>query len=199
MSYYLMKRSIYFLVAAIACSCGNPAGNPSLHPEAKGGRIYGGTLRVSENDKYVSLYPHLITDVISLDIASQMYDGLVRIDSKNITTVLPDIAENWSIDESGMIYTFKLRKDVKFHDDACFKDGIGREVKAPDFKYAFDLLFDEGEKTSFATTLKERIKGGKDGVKALDDYTLQFTLTSPTGIFLYLLAGSQGFVFPKEA
>ncbi|MBI3501490.1 MAG: ABC transporter substrate-binding protein [Bacteroidetes bacterium] len=192
-----MKKIYYIVGIIVLAACGNP--NGISHPEAAGGRIYGGTLKVNENDKYVSLYPHLITDVISLDIASQMYDGLVRIDAKNIAKILPDIAESWTMDESGTVYTFKLKKGVKFHDDACFKDGKGREVKASDFKYVFDLLFDEGEKTSFASTFKQRIKGGKEGVKAPDDYTLQITLASPTGVFLYLLAGSQGFVFPKEA
>lgn len=210
-----MKKIIIpalILTVGLLASCGNPSGNQ--HSPAAGGRIYGGTLSVNENDNYVSLYPHNITDVISHDIANQIYDGLVRFDNKNITKVLPDIAENWETDATGSVYTFKLRKGVMFHDDPCFPQGKGREVTAKDFKYSFELLCTAGENNNlFESSFKGKVKGadkfyensknGKhselDGVKALDDYTLQITLLSPASTFLYLLAGPVGYVFPKEA
>ena len=207
-----MKSIPFILGTALLAFCSNPSGN--LHPQAAGGRIYGGALSSNESDKFVTLYPHLITDVISHDIANQIYDGLVRFDVKNITKILPDIAESWQTDETGTVYTFKLKKGIRFHDDACFPDGKGRELKAADFKYSFEKLCTAGENnTLFESTFKGKLKGadefyensknGKhgnlEGIKILDDYTLQVTLSAPCSTFLYILAGSAGYVFPREA
>src|SRR6185503_5128223 len=120
-----MRKFIFIFGLALAASCGNPVEND--HPEAKGGRIYGGTLKVSETDHYVSLYPHAISDAVSNDIANQIYQGLVKIDTKNITHILTDIAEKWEVSPDGTVYTFKLKKGVLFHNDACFPGGKGRE------------------------------------------------------------------------
>jgi peptide/nickel transport system substrate-binding protein len=67
----------------------NSATNSSAHPEPKGGRVYGGTLRINETDKYVTLYPYKISDAVSRDIANQIYEGLVKFNSRDITKVLP--------------------------------------------------------------------------------------------------------------
>ncbi|MFI5164575.1 MAG: ABC transporter substrate-binding protein, partial [Bacteroidia bacterium] len=209
-----MKKIFFFFLFIIAVSCGNPSSGTHQKMEAKGGKVYGGTLKINETDKYVSLYPPSIVDVVSMDIASQMYEGLVRFDASNIVHVLPAIADSWEVDATGTVYTFKLKKGVKFHDDACFSDGKGREVKSSDFKYSFQLICTANEdnqffKSSFKGKVKgadayyENSKSGKpgdlEGVKVIDDYTLQLTLTSPASSFLYILAGPAGYVMPKEA
>ena len=58
---YTMKKYIFFLSALFIAGCGNPGENSSYHPEAKGGRVYGGTLRVNESDPYITLFPHNIS------------------------------------------------------------------------------------------------------------------------------------------
>jgi peptide/nickel transport system substrate-binding protein len=206
-----MKKLLFICCVALIASCGNPAEND--HREAKGGRIYGGTLNISENDKYISLFPHSISDAVSNDIANQMYQGLVKIDVKNITHVLPSIAESWSTNADGTVYTFTLRKGVKFHDDPCFPDGKGREVHASDFKYSFEelctpsegnLLFEFRNFVKGAKEYYEAVKAGKslselEGVKVLDDYTLQLTLNNPSNSFLHILTGPSGYVMAHEA
>ena len=210
---YMIKRYIFFLSALLIAGCGNPSGDSGRHPEAKGGRVYGGTLRVNETDPYVTLFPHNISDAISHHIAGQIYDGLVRIDSKNITQILPCIAEKWELNADGTVYTFNLRKGVLFHNDDCFPEGKGREVTALDFKYSFELLCsvsEENQLFEFQNLVKgakayyEASKKGKpdfeiEGVKVLDDYSLQVTLISPSSTFLYILAGPAGYVMPHEA
>ena len=208
-----MKRHIFFLIALFAAGCENIHQDNSFHAEAKGGRVYGGTLKVNETDKFVSLYPYHVTGVVMLHMASQLFNGLVRFDPKNITQVLPSIAESWEVSADGLVYTFKLKKGVLFHDDPCFSKGEGREVKASDFKYSFELLCTASEDNIlFESYFKDKIKGadvyfeksktGKDidleGVKVIDDYTLQIVLTSPANTFLYILAGPGGYVLPHE-
>ena len=212
---YMIKNIILCFLVIFSVGCGSHSSSSHQHPEAKGGRIYGGTLRVNENDRYVSLYPYLISDAISHSISNQIYEGLVRFNSKNSTQLLPAIAESWEIDSSGTIYTFKLKKGVRFHDDACFPEGIGREVTASDFKYCFTLLCTASEDNGmFESSFKGKIKGADDyyerskngkpsgdveGIKVPDNYSLQITLTSPSNTFLFFLADPAGYVFPHEA
>ncbi|MBI4930955.1 MAG: peptide ABC transporter substrate-binding protein [Bacteroidetes bacterium] len=208
-----MKKFTLFLVSLLVYGCGNPGSNSNAHPEAVGGRVYGGMLRVNETDPYVSLFPPAISDAVSNNIANQIYEGLVRLDTKKITLVMPCIAESWQISEDGVVYTFKLKKGVMFHNDACFTEGIGREVRAQDFKYSFEQICTPSENNllselrNFVKGAKEYYEAGKkgrpsfelEGVKVLGDYELQITLNAPSSSFLYLLAGPSGYVIPHEA
>lgn len=211
-----MKKYLLFLSVALLLKCGSPSGGSIQSKIAKGDRAYGGTLKLNETDKFVTLFPHHITDAISNNLAIQLYDGLIRFDSKNINRVLPCIAESWQIDETGTQYTFTIKKGIKYHDDPCFPEGKGREVKAADFKYVFELLCKPTEdagpfEASFRNSVKganefyENCKAGKntsggiEGVKVMSDYTLQITLNAPSSTFLYILAGPAGYLFPREA
>ncbi|MHB8403798.1 MAG: peptide ABC transporter substrate-binding protein [Bacteroidia bacterium] len=175
---------------------------------AKGDRVYGGYLRISETESYQSLNPSSIIDVTSNFIATQIYDGLVRLNNATLN-IEPAIAEKWEVDPSGVKYTFHLRKGIFFQDDKCFSGGTGREVKALDFKYSFELLCkNTPENGAFSSTFKDRVKGantyfeGKgelDGVKIIDDYTLEITLEHPSTIFLQILAEPSCGAVAKEA
>jgi oligopeptide transport system substrate-binding protein len=213
-------RSHHIFLAFIAAilliptSCNTGSNKSHVHRDAKGGRKYGGVFRYNETEFLKSLYPLGITEVVGHRIACQVFEGLVRFNPKDVT-IQPAIAESWSLDNTGTVYTFKLRKGVMFHDDACFKDGKGREVKAQDFEYCLNLLCKPDVKNSGFSFFRNIVKGatqhyedwqngnhpqsGVPGIKAVDDYTLQITLEKPDGIFLQRLALPFTFVFPKEA
>lgn len=214
------KKILICLVAisfgAISCTSTTDT-NQATHPDnvAKGNRVYGGSFRLSENESIQNLFPHHVIDAVTWRVATQIFEGLVCFDQGNITTPIPSIAESWSIDEAKTTYTFKLRKGVKFHNDACFPDGNGREVTANDFKYCFDMLCTKGANNyAFELTFKDKVLGankyyeasaaGKpgfelEGIKVIDDYTLQITLEKPYSPFLFILSSPQAAVFPKEA
>lgn len=206
-------RFLIFLGVLLLMGCGHSDRDSSSHPEPKGGRAYGGTLRINETEKYVTLYPHNISDAISHNIANQIYEGLVKFNSRDITKVLPCIAEKWDVSPDGLTYTFYLKSGVRFHDDACFPGGQGREVKAADFKYTFELLCTAGSNNQLfefrnlvkgANKYYEASMKGKpsfeiEGVKVVNEYTLQLTLNVPSNPFLFILAGPAGYVIPHEA
>nr|MDA8086438.1 ABC transporter substrate-binding protein [Nitrospiraceae bacterium] len=75
-----------------------------------------------------TLDPALITDVTGGSIAAKLFNGLVRIGPG--LRVIPDIARGWEVSRDHLVYTFHLRRGVRFSN--------GREVTAEDFKYSFE-------------------------------------------------------------
>jgi oligopeptide transport system substrate-binding protein len=205
-----MKRhtSVFFLIAlVVGVSCSQ------FDKKAKGDAVYGGVLKVSESDHYITLYPPGISEDIGAHIASQVYEGLVKFNMKDLS-IVPAIAEKWEIDASGTIYTFTLRKGVFFHDDPCFPDGKGRELTAADVKYSFELLCTNiKQNTNYTAILKDRVQGANEfyaastgkpmgslsGVEIVDDHTIRIKLLSPNISFLHTLAIPGASIVPKEA
>ena len=199
------------LSTLILASCGGGDKNSNQQngeTEAKGGRVYGGCVRIAESESYQTLYPISIVDVTSSLVATQIYDGLVKLNSASLK-VEPAIAENWEVDATGTKYTFHLRKGAYFQDDECFSGGKGREIKASDFKYSFDLLCSKNnDNFNFGSTFKDRVlgatnffegKGSLDGIKVIDDYTLEITLEHPSTVFIQILTEPACAVLAKEA
>lgn len=192
----------------------NQSDTINLGNEGKGGVVYGGTLRVNETEPPSSLFPHSCTDLVSSHVASQIYEGLVRFNVKDLS-IEPALAESWSVSEDGLKYIFKLKKGVFFHDDACFANGKGREFKAEDVLYSFERLATQHpDNLMFAATIKNILRGANEfyaasaskkpdfefeGVKVIDEYTVAFNLVAPSSSFLYILANSALAIFPKEA
>ncbi|MCH8902634.1 MAG: peptide ABC transporter substrate-binding protein [Bacteroidetes bacterium] len=191
------------------------ASSEETFKEANGGRYYGGVFRLNESESFETLFPLKITDAISSRVATQVYEGLLKFNATTLA-IEPSIAESWELDEeTRTVYTFKLIPGVLFHDDACFPNGIGREVTAEDFKYCFEMICTAGEhNTVFNTTFKDVIKGatqyytasksGKpdfdvEGIKVIDSHTLEITLERSMAHFIYLLAMQTTAVFPREA
>ena len=117
-------------------------------------------------------------------VITNLVDGLLENDSYG--NLVPALAEDWSVSSDGLTYTYKLRKDAKWY------TADGEEyasVKAQDFvtgiKYAAD------NKGQAMDLIQNSIKGLNDyvtgvtndfstvGIKALDDYTVEYTLTRP--------------------
>ena len=118
------------------------------------------------------------------NVITNLVDGLLEND--NYGNLVPALAEDWSVSKDGLTYTYKLRQDAKWF------TADGEEyapIKAQDFvtgvKYAAD------NKSQALDLIQNSIKGLDDyvtgantdfsnvGVKAVDDYTVQYTLTRP--------------------
>lgn len=143
------------------------------------------------------LDPALVTDIYSVTVIQQIFDGLVQFD-KNLN-IVPGIAKSWKISSDGLTYTFFLKEGVKFHH--------GREVTASDFVYSFTRILDSETKSSssdffsrifeakeFIDKKSKRVKG----LIASDKYTLQMVLSEPYVPFISILAMKGAKVVPKE-
>jgi len=117
-------------------------------------------------------------------------------------------AEMPEISADGMTYRIRIRQDVFFHDDPCFADGKGRQLKASDFVYAWKRIADTKVRSKNWFMFDGKIQGlddfrdytkgcGKDqvdydrpveGLYAEDDFTLVVKLVQPWPQLIYWLA-----------
>lgn len=147
-----------------------------------------------------SLDPHKSSDSVSFDIIRQMLIGLVGTDKTGAT--VPSAAESWTnVDEK--VWTFKLRNDIKWSN--------GEPLTAHDFVYSLQRLINPETGSPYASYLVDakvlnafEITEGKAkvdalGVKALDDTTLEITLTEPVPYLPDLLTLPVTYAVNKKA
>lgn len=212
----MVKKLVSVVVlAALMASCGGGKKKDEIViREGKGGVNLGGIFKVNEVENFKNLFPLSINDIYSHHIASQMYQGLLKFDQKTLE-VVPCLAETFEANADATVFTFKLRKGVKFHNDACFEGGEGREVKASDFKYCFDRLCTASGDNKLYWLFKDKVKGanehyeasskgsapqgGVSGVRVVDDYTLAVDLNFSFSAFPKIIAHAGCWVYPKEA
>ncbi|MFO7928186.1 MAG: peptide ABC transporter substrate-binding protein [Candidatus Humimicrobiaceae bacterium] len=122
-----------------------------------------------------------------IQVIRQVWDGLVKYDPETLETQ-PAIADNWDISDDGLVYTFYLKKGVKFHS--------GDEVTAEDFIYAWTRAAAQETASYLAYHLApivgyDELQDGTadtfEGLKAIDDYTLEVTLKYPYADFINTL------------
>jgi ABC-type transport system substrate-binding protein len=135
-------------------------------------------------------------------VSFMVFDRLVEAvtTGEGKSELVPGLAESWEISDDGLVYTFHLRKGVKFHN--------GAEFKAQDVKYTFErMLWPETEAKN--QDLIDPIKGSEavmkgeakdlSGLEIVDDYTIKVTLKEPFGPFLASLATPGVGILNKEA
>ena len=177
-----MKKSRVFVAAGVALlatgvlvACGNSKSSDSTAPKAYG-YVYSADPETLD---------YLISGKQSTKVAtSNGIDGLFTNDKYGNLT--PAVAEDWYVSKDGLTYTYKIRKGVKW----MTSDGEEyAEVTAKDF---VNGLKHAADKKSEALYLAETsVKGLSDyltgnskdfstvGIKAVDDYTLEYTLNQP--------------------
>ncbi len=169
--------------------------------------------------KIKGLDPIQSGDVYGAQEVAKVYEGLLEYHYlKRPYELIPNLAAAMpTVSEDGLVYTFKLKEGVKFHDNACFPDGKGRELVAKDFVYAIKRAADPKLQSPQFSIIAGKIKGLDEwrnkyaetaqadyteavaGLKAIDQYTLQFTLNQAYPQFLYILAMQFCDVVPQEA
>jgi oligopeptide transport system substrate-binding protein len=150
---------------------------------------------INLDQNLTSLDPAFARNQNAIWMINQIFNGLVQVD-KDLNTV-PCIAKKWQISEDGLTYTFNLRDDVYFQDDALFEGGKGRKVNASDFVYSFNRLIDPKVASSGGWIFSDKVKDASSFI-ALNDSTFQVQLVKPFPAFLNLLTAQYCSVVPKE-
>ncbi len=148
--------------------------------------------RYNEAAGITTLDPAFAKDQSLIWAVSQIYNGLVRLDSE--LNVEPCIAKSWSISDDGLLYTFIIRDDVKFHENPIFGNN-GRAVTAKDFVYSFGRILDP-DVASPGLWIFSNV--ADDGFQAIDDTTLTIRLKKPFAPMLALFSMPYCYVVPHE-
>ena len=115
------------------------------------------------------------------------YDCLLNVAEDN--SIIPGAAESWDVSEDGLVWTFKLRKDLKWSD--------GSPLTAHDFEYSWKRVVDPNTAAPYAETVLGMVKGFAEAaagnidalaVSATDDTTFVVELAHPCAYFDKLAA-----------
>lgn len=176
------------------------------------------TLNIVIKANIKGLDPIYADDQYSATVIAQMLEGLLQYNYlKRPFTLEPKLAEAMpEISKDGLTYTFKIKKGIKFHDNAAFKDGKGREVTAQDFIYSWKRLADPRNTSGGFWIFDGKIKGLNEwatalkaekatydtpveGLTAPDANTLVIKLIAPYHQLGYVLTMPFAAVLPREA
>ncbi|SEN56105.1 ABC transporter substrate-binding protein [Lihuaxuella thermophila] len=176
---WILAFALVFALSSILVGC---AGNNTAGSKAKT-FIYG---RGADSK---ALDPIQVTDGESIKVAEQIFETLVKYKKEN-TEVEPGLAESWETSKDGLVWTFKLRQGIKFHDGTPFN----AEAVAYNFNRWMDKSHPEhkGGEFPYYGYMFGGYKGDKGhvikSVTAVDEYTVKFELNFPQGPFLSNLA-----------
>ena len=130
----------------------------------------------------------LYTAGTTFDASSRaIFNRLVEFE-RGSTNIVPALAESWEGSPDGLIYTFKLRKGVKFHTTKDFRPS--RDVNADDVLYSFNRQFDPNHPDHKLSGGAYEYFNGMDmpallkSIEKVDDHTVRFTLNKPEAPFL---------------
>lgn len=147
--------------------------------------VYGGSLRVAQGVEPPGLDPTTATSTaIPRVVYSNVLEGLVRIDRDG--QIAPALAEKYTISRDGRLYTFYLRKGVKFHD--------GKPFDAEDVKFTFERLRDPKAGIAHPEYYRDI-----EAVQAMDSHTVAIKMKNVNSMFLFNLARPDSIIVNKQA
>jgi len=179
---------------AAAPETGPAAGETLLPPEEQ-------VFNFSIIDEIVTLDPGLIEVVDDSHIARQLFEGLYNQDAQG--NVVPGVALSHEVSEDGLTYTFTLRPEAKWSD--------GTPVTANDFVYAWQRAADPATASPYSWYIElMNVAGAAEviageaapdtmGVRAVDDHTLEVTLTQPLPYFPQMVTHTTTYPVPRQA
>lgn len=138
-----------------------------------------------------ALNPQIVTTSTGISAAKPMFNNLVEF-APGSTSIVPGLAESWSVSEDGLSYVFRLRHGVKFHSNEHFTPS--RDMNADDV--VFSLMRQWKEDHPYHHVSGARFDYFKDmgmpellsAIEKLDDHTVRIRLTRPEAPFLADLA-----------
>lgn len=157
-------------------------------------------INIENNPK--NLDAQMATDSESIMIITNMMEGLMKKQASG--AIVPAAAESFEMSEDGLTYTFYLKQNQQWDTLADFT----AEVTADDFVFAFERLFDKKTNSphskdylcikNSAAILNGAANINELGVRAIDTYTIEFTLEYPYYDFLNLLTQSSAMPCNRE-
>lgn len=134
-------------------------------------------------DNMTSLDPHESFEAVGGEVIGNLYQQLVKPNIANPEIIEGDLAESWKVSDDSKTFTFFLHQNSKFAD--------GSIVTAEDAAFSFQRLIKMDKSPAFIINQFGFTKDNvEQHIKAIDKFTLQFTIDEPTSesLLLYCLA-----------
>ncbi|MEM0897676.1 MAG: peptide ABC transporter substrate-binding protein, partial [Verrucomicrobiota bacterium] len=149
-----------------------------------------GILLTANGSEPAELDPHIVSGDPENKVITSLLEGLIAYHPDDDYVAEPGVAESWEMEDSGRVWTFKLRKNAKWSN--------GDPLTAHDFHWSHMRGLSPELANEFATMLyiiegaEAFNKGETDdfstvGVEVIDDYTIRYRLTGPTPYFISML------------
>ena len=138
--------------------------------EKSGEPVYGGSVVVGIQQDIDSLDPHKATAAGTKEILFNIFEGLVKADENG--NLMNAVASDYTISEDGLVYTFTIRDNVKFHN--------GNVVTVDDVKYSLERVSGLLDGTALVSSLSTITS-----VDIIDDKTVQVTVGSANTELIY--------------
>lgn len=167
-----MKKQVTSLLVGAGLVCGLAATSLAA------------TLTIGIAKEPAKLNPVLIPGLFGEAIAGNIFDTLISF-KESASEPAPGLAESWTINEDGTLYTFNLRQGVTFHDGSAFT--------AEDVKYTIEAI----KNPENASPSKEFLDP-VDEVVIVDDFTVQLKLTAPYAPLLLALGSATIGILPSD-
>ena len=160
--------------------------------------VHGGELRIGYTAYAYQLDPAYANNLRDGELVCNYCEGLIR--NGYGTGLIPALASDWSISTDSLVYTFRLRPNITFHN--------GRRVTAQDVVFSWQRalspkLDNEGKWfLSWVEGVEEYMAGKASsiaGLKVMDERTLEVRLSEPLAFFLSMLTTPEAAVIPREA
>jgi peptide/nickel transport system substrate-binding protein len=152
----------------------------------------GGTLKFVVGSKIPSYDAHMESTFGMIHPIRPFYSLLIRVNPENPsspTDFICDLCEGDvpAATNNGLKYTFKIRKDVKFHN--------GQPLTAHDIKATYDKIVFPPKGVP---STRKAFFGGVDSIVVPDDHTVEFNMKYASGAFIPALANPYNFVYSKK-
>ena len=143
------------------------------------------TLTVGMGIEPTGLDPTIAAPVAIREVTwANLFEGLVKLDRDG--KVVPLLAKSWTVSPDGLVYTFRLQDNVKFHD--------GKPMSSADVKFSFDRA-----RGPTSTNAQKQIFAPIEAIDTPDPTTAVIRLKQPSGNFLYFLSWGDASIVSPEA
>jgi ABC-type oligopeptide transport system substrate-binding subunit len=198
-----MRKPLWYvlvlaLTLVLAAGCAAPAAAPDAGAGAEAPAEQAAdapaagepiTVRVSTVSEPSTLDPNLAEDSYSITPVEQLFLGLTNLNNET-GAVEPELAESWSVSDDGLVWTFNMRQDAVWSDgnpvtanDVVYsaRRAVMPETASP---YAYVLYLVKNAAAINQTAIPTDTYDIETlGVRAVDDYTVEFTLEAPAAYF----------------
>lgn len=180
--------SIFAIVTVFLISC-----RPSKEPDEI--QVF----RYNESKGISTLDPAFARNQSIIWPVSQIFNGLLELDEN--LEIQPSLAHSWEISDDGKVYTFYLRRDVRFHSHPSLETADQQTVNASDVEYSFSRILDPEVASPGLWIFNNLDRNNPDhpfGFKALNDSVFRIWLKAPFPALPGLLTMPYCYVVPEE-